>query len=212
VENGSGGTLPQAAPRHKETRRSPSRSFQTHALHGGAREEAQQARTLLSQPQIRPRRMHQRQHRLFSNTLQTEPNPPPRRGDSALPGVGVGSKIVREASLSFLDHATEAHGKQSLRESLVFAPTLRRKNLLFQEPQKPAFLPGGPLEQNVLRGLRNHRVPEERMQRGAEPGGEVRGEFPVLHHASGVDMGGGAEQGNEALQRRVQQVLRQENE
>jgi len=57
--------LPQASPRHKETRRGLFRSFQTHAFDGVAREEAQQARILFPQLEIRPGRMHQCQCRLF---------------------------------------------------------------------------------------------------------------------------------------------------
>ena len=157
--------------------------------------------------------MHQQQHYYFPYFPFQISNPRTGHRDSTLLGLGVGSKIKCEAFVSFLNHATEAHGKQGVRESLLPSPTIRHKNILLQESNKKlTFLPRSTLEQNLLRGLRNNRVPEERVQHDTEPKGAMRGELRVIQHGSRADVGGGAEQRNEALQRGVQQVLRQEDE
>ncbi|QHO03488.1 uncharacterized protein DS421_13g432600 [Arachis hypogaea] len=209
MEARSGRALSQAGPSHKEERRGSRGSLQAHEIHGRVGEEAQQTGAVLPHLEIGPGRVQQQQQQGGGCSESTA-----RDSDPTLLGVSLGSKVFSEASEPLPDYAASPHGgrRQGVRQGVHAAATVRHKNLLLKEPEKPGGVPGGTAEQGILRGLRNGGVHEERVQPGAEPSGEVRVEHGVVQDGTGADMGGGSEQRHKALQLGIQQVLRQEDE
>ncbi|MED6204500.1 hypothetical protein PIB30_009505 [Stylosanthes scabra] len=187
--------LSQACPSHTEEGRGSPRGLQAHEIHGRLGEEAQQTRGVLPHLEIRSGRLQQGGCCSESTA---------RISDPALLGVGIGSKVCSEGSEPVPDYAASADGRrrrrEGVREGVDAAASVRHKNVCVEEPEKRGGVPGGTAEQGILRGFRDGGVHEERLQRGAEPDGEVLLEHGVFQGGTRADMGGSAKQRDKALQ------------